>query len=79
MPKRILKEMRDPALFDQKINSDIFILLGINDEVVPNDWGILFAKKQNATVKFLDDDHSFSYNMNQLPHIIGKYLNKSIN
>jgi predicted esterase YcpF (UPF0227 family) len=79
MPKRILAEMKDPNLFEKKIESEIIILIGTNDDVVPNDWGILFAKKQNATVKFFDDDHSFSYNMNQLPNIIGKYLNKSIN
>lgn len=79
MPKGILIEMKDPDLFDKKIKSEILILLGTNDDVVPNNWGIYFAKKQNATVKFLDDDHSFSYNINQLPKIIGKYLNKSIN
>ena len=79
MPKRILSEMQDYDLFDKKIESDIFILIGTGDDVVPNDWGILFAKKQTALLKFLDDDHSFTYNMDQLPQIIGKYLNKSIN
>jgi len=79
MPKRILTEMKDPDLFNKNIKSEIFILLGKNDEVVPNNWGIYFAKKQNATVRFLDDDHRFSNNMSQLPKIIGKYLNKSIN
>ena len=44
--------------------------------MIPNDWGLKFAKAQEATVKFLNDDHSFSYNMNQLPEIIGEFLNK---
>ena len=79
MPLRILSEMQDPKLFNQKISSDIIILIGTNDEIVSNNWGVLFARAQEATIKFLHDDHSFSNNMNQLPKIIGKYLNKSIN
>ena len=79
MPPRILSEMQDSKLFEQKISSDIFIILGTEDETIPNSWGVLFAGVQEATVKFLHDDHSFSYNINQLPKIIGKYLNKSIN
>ena len=79
MPLKILAEMQDSKLFNQKISSDIFILIGTKDEVIPNNWGILFAKAQEATIKFLNDDHSFSYNMSQLPKIIGNYLNKSIN
>ena len=71
--------MKDPLLFEKKIKSDIYILLGTMDDVVPNEWGELFALKQKAKVQFLYDDHSFSYNINQLPQLIGKYLNKSIN
>ncbi len=76
IPIRILSEMKDSLLFNQKISSNIVILLGTKDEVIPNNWGLKFAKAQEATVKFLDDDHKFSYNMNQLPKIIGKFLNK---
>jgi predicted esterase YcpF (UPF0227 family) len=79
MSLRILSEMQDPKLFKQEISSEIIIILGTEDETVPNSWGVLFASVQEATVKFLHDDHSFSYKINQLPKIIGKYLNKSIN
>lgn len=79
MPPRILSEMQDSKLFEQKISSEIFIILGTEDETVPNSWGVFFASVHEAIVKFLHDDHSFSYNINQLPKIIGKYLNKSIN
>ena len=79
MPKRILSEMKDNRLFKEKIKSDILILLGTDDEVVSNNWGITFAKRQLATVRFLKDDHSFSNNLEQLPKIIIEYLNKSIN
>ena len=76
MPQRILSDMKDVGLFKEKIASKIFILAGTKDDVVPNEWVIEFAMEQEATLKFLDDDHSFTQNMNKLPDIIGNILNK---
>jgi hypothetical protein len=74
MPQRILKDMKDSRLFQEKIKSKIFVLLGEMDDVVPNEWGLKFAKFQDATVEFLEDDHSFTRNMNRLPDIITNIL-----
>lgn len=70
MPHRILIDMKDKRLFEEKINSKIVILIGINDEVVPDSWPISFAKAQEATVQFLHDDHSFTNKIDELPRII---------
>ena len=70
MPHRILLDMKDKSLFEEKINAKIFILIGINDEVVPNSWPLEFAKAQQACVKFLNDDHSFTNKIDELPSII---------
>ncbi len=78
MPQSILSDMQDVNLFKKKINSDIFILAGTMDDVVPSFWVIEFAKAQEATIMFLHDDHSFTNNMNQLSDIIGAILNKNI-
>jgi len=74
MPHRILLEMKDKRLFEEKISSKIFMLIGTNDEVVPNSWPIEFAKAQNATIKFLNDDHSLTVNLNLLPEMILKII-----
>jgi len=78
MPQRILAGMQDSRLFEEKINSEISILAGDKDEVVPKDWILNFAKSQNVNVKFFDDDHSFTKNMKQLPEIITNILNKNV-
>jgi len=75
MPQSILRDMISPDLFN-KIDCDIFILIGTKDDVVPNNWVIDFAKNQQATVKFLDDDHSFSENIEKIPKIISPILDK---
>ncbi len=74
MPQKILKDMKDPKLFDTKIQADITILLGTEDTVVPNRWPIEFAKAQQATIKFYHDDHSFTKNIKKLPNIIKKVI-----
>lgn len=74
MPQSILKDLKDPKLFDTKIQTEITILLGIKDTVVPNSWSIEFAKVQEATIKFFYDDHSFTNNINRLPDIIKKII-----
>ena len=74
MPHRILIDMKDKRLFNSKINSEITILVGRQDEVVPNKWSEVFAKAQNAKILFFEDDHSFTKNIQKLPNIITNIL-----
>ena len=76
MPHRILSEMQDVRLYNEKIPSEIYILAGTMDAVVPSDWVLNFARAQGVKVKFLNDDHSFTFNMEKLPEIISDILNK---
>ncbi len=78
MPQRILSDMQDTILFKEKISSGIFILIGLNDDLIPLKWPLEFALSQDTTIKFFDDDHSFTKNMGQLPQIIGNILYKNI-
>ena len=78
MPQIILSGIQDLRLFKEKINSNITILAGTRDDVVPSDWINEFAKAQRITVRFLDEDHSFTCNMNRLPDIIATILDKNI-
>ncbi len=75
VPKRILKDMVEKRLFKEKIDSEIIIIRGTNDDVVPDNWVIDFAKFQEATVIFLKDDHRLSNNLKRLPKIILKHTN----
>ena len=74
MPYRILEEMIDSRLFEQKIPASITILRGTHDDVVPDDWVICFAKAQQATIQLYNDDHRFSRNLQKLPAIISELL-----
>ena len=74
VPRSILEDMIDMRMFRNKINADITILRGTEDDVVPDNWIIKFATAQEATVKFLHDDHSFSHNLTRLPAIISDIL-----
>ena len=76
MPYRILEEMMDPRLFEQKIPASITILWGTHDDVVPDDWVVSFAKAQQATIQVYNDDHRFSKNLQKLPEIISELLQK---
>jgi predicted esterase YcpF (UPF0227 family) len=76
IPQSILKDMQDERLFNEKIISDIYVLVGIYDYIVPNNWAEEFAKAQDAIIKFYDDDHSFTQNINNLPSIISNILNE---
>ena len=78
MPQRILSDMKDARFFKEKMKSDITILAGTLDDVVPSDWVLEFAKSQGINVNFYEDDHSFTYNLNQLPDIITSILDKNI-
>jgi len=74
MPDRILQNMQDENLFLTKISADITILVGTNDDLVPNEWSVEFAKAQEATIQFYRDDHRFSNHLQQLPNIIKELL-----
>jgi len=63
-------------LFKQKIPASITILWGTNDDVVPDDWVVCFAKAQQATIQLYNDDHRFSKNLQKLPVIISELLQK---
>jgi predicted esterase YcpF (UPF0227 family) len=75
MPIRILQDVFDKRLLDEKISAPINIFVGTDDEVVPTEWVLEFAKAQEATVKFLHDDHRFTKNMQELPIFISDILN----
>jgi predicted esterase YcpF (UPF0227 family) len=74
--QRILKEMIDPRLFQQKLQTKIDILVGTEDTVVPQEWIMRFATVQEATVHFYHDDHRFSNYLQQLPTIIKTILHE---
>lgn len=74
VPKKILTDMIDKTLFDKKISAQTIIFRGIHDSVVPDNWVIEFAKAQQATVIFLDDDHRLSNHLTQLPQLIKQHL-----
>jgi len=74
VPRSILEDMIDMRLFRNRIDADITILHGTEDDVVPDNWIIKFAIAQEATVRFLHDDHSFSRNLTRLPAIISDIL-----
>jgi len=76
MPKRILIDMKDNLLFECKLEAEIFILLGTDDDVIPYYWSIEFAKAQEANVKFYHDDHRFSKITNNLPDIIANIIDQ---
>jgi predicted esterase YcpF (UPF0227 family) len=72
VPLRILQDMKDPRLFQQKIPAAITILRGTLDDVVPDEWIIRFVQAQNVTLQLYNDDHRFSKNLHRLPEIISE-------
>ena len=76
MPYRILQEMINPRLFEEKIQAPITILRGNQDTVVPDDWVLAFAQAQQATIQILNDDHQLSKNLQRLPALISEILQK---
>ena len=68
--------MRDSRLFEQKITAAITILRGTQDDLVPDEWIVSFAKAQQATIQLFNDDHRFSKNLQKLPIIISELLQK---
>jgi len=74
VPIRILNDMIDKRLFNKKLQTDISIIRGTNDDVVPNKWIFDFAIAQEANIKFLHDDHRLSDNFYNLPKIISNIL-----
>ena len=49
--------------------SEIFIFAGTEDEIVPLNWVLEFARAQEATVRFLHDDHRFTRNTDRFPDV----------
>jgi predicted esterase YcpF (UPF0227 family) len=76
MPIRILQEMCDPRLFEEKIPAAITILRGTLDDIVPDHWILTFAQAQNATILLYNDDHRFLKNLQRLPEIISELIQK---
>lgn len=76
IPKRILRDMVDPRLFKKRLEIDITILRGTEDDNIPDSWVLEFAMAQEATVKFLHDDHRFSRNLIGLPAIISDIIRR---
>jgi len=76
LPQRILQDMQDERLFSEKINSKIIVLVGRKDVVVPNSWPVEFAKTQDASIRFFNDDHSFTMNLKNIPSIIRSILDE---
>ena len=76
IPMSILNDMQDNRLFNEKLDAEIFIFSGIEDEIVSPNWVLEFARVQEATVKFLHDDHRFMRNTDRLPDIITGLLDK---
>lgn len=77
MPLRILQEMQDNRLFEEKIPTAITILRGTQDDVVPGYWIERFAQAQHATVQLYADDHRFSKTLQSLPRIISEIIQRS--
>lgn len=78
VPNRILSEMKDERLFRDKIHSELTILVATDDEMVPRGWTLEFAMAQEATVRFLHDDHRFTHHLNELPNIIQNITKSSV-
>ena len=74
MSQEIVRRMQDKRLFEVKMNVRIVVLMGTRDEVIPSDWVLSFARAQEATVRFLDDDHAFTGKISLLPRIIQEIL-----
>lgn len=74
IPLNILKGMQRSKLFEQKIKARIHIFNGNNDEVVPPEWPVQFARIQEANILFLDDGHRLTQHLKQLPKIISTLL-----
>ena len=72
----LFADMKDIQLFNKRIEVDITILLGTEDDLIPSLWTIEFAKTQEANIKFYHDDHRFSKNIKNLPLIISNIINQ---
>jgi len=76
MPMSILADIKDNRIFNEKLGAKIFIFTGTEDEIVPSNWILEFARVQGATVRFLHDDHRFTRNIDRLPDFITELLYK---
>ncbi len=76
VPRKILEDMKEKRLFENRLNVDIIILRSTDDELIPDSWICEFAKAQEALMIFIEDDHRFSRNLFKLPTIISNLLKK---
>lgn len=74
LPEEVIRDMQNTPLFKEKIPCDIFIVRSTNDELIPIEWVLRFAMFQEATIKFIEDDHRISRNLSYLPEIISSFL-----
>jgi predicted esterase YcpF (UPF0227 family) len=72
IPRKILEDMIDERLFKNKIDAEMTILRGTDDDVVPDSWILEFAMAQEVTIMFLHDDHRFSRNSIKIPDILSQ-------
>jgi len=74
LPQSIAQDMIEPRLFFTKLSCRITIFRGIDDDVVPDEWVLSFARAQEATVHFIKDDHRFSQSVEHIAEKISQLL-----
>ncbi|MCD6421837.1 alpha/beta fold hydrolase [bacterium] len=74
LPGEIVEDIQSSGLFERKIPCEVFIIMSTRDELIPKDWILRFAMFQEATVKFIEDDHRMNRNLEKLPEIISGFL-----
>ncbi|RLF37768.1 MAG: hypothetical protein DRN03_01540, partial [Thermoplasmata archaeon] len=75
MPSNVIRDIQSSGLFEKRIPCDVYIVMSTRDELIPREWVLRFAMFQEATVKFIEDDHKISKNLDRLPNIILTFLN----
>ncbi|MCD6411240.1 MAG: alpha/beta fold hydrolase [Thermoplasmata archaeon] len=75
MPGDVIRDIQSSGLFEKRIPCDVYIVMSTRDELIPREWVLEFAMFQEATVKFIEDDHKISRNLDRLPSIISTFLN----
>jgi pimeloyl-ACP methyl ester carboxylesterase len=74
IPHKMFTAMIEPRLFTKKLSAQSIIFRGTNDTVVPDSYILPFAKIQQATITFLNDNHRLSHNLTNLPHLITRFI-----
>ena len=74
IPDKVVRDIQNSGLFEKRIPCDVYIVISTRDELIPLEWVLRFAMFQEATVKFIEDDHRISRNINLLPDIVSTFL-----